>query len=148
MLLLSPLGWLYYFPFLSIPFLILWDFSKKGIYPLFLPLLLATFLLLCNIPISLVPTNEIKTNNVIPVFIGASLYFLVLVGLMGLFFLIRRPLTKKLSLDFERIPPSLLLLVCIVAFLPSLLGIAKSTNNWMRYTVNYSSEYTLLSHQD
>ena len=148
MLLLSPLGWLYYFPFLSIPFLILWNFSKKGIYPIALPLLLATFLLLCNIPIPLIPTNEIKANNVVPVFLGASLYFSVLVGLIGLFFLLRRTPVKKQTLDFESIPSSLLLLVCIVAFLPSLLGIAKSTNNWMRYTVNYSSEYTLISHQD
>lgn len=148
MLLLSPLGWLYYFPFLSIPFLILWNFSKKGIYPIVLPLLLASFLLLSNIPIPLVPSNEIKTNNALPVFLGASLYFSVLVGLMGLFFLLRRSLSKKLSLDFERIPSSLLLLVCIVTFLPSLLGIAKSTNHWIRYTANYSSEYTLLSQQD
>ncbi len=148
MLLLSPLGWLYYFPFLSIPLLILWDFSKKGIYPIILPLLLATFLLLCNIPIPLIPTNEIKTNNVVPVFLGSSLYFSVLIGLIGLFFLLRRPLVENLALDFEKIPSRLLLLVCIVAFLPSLLGITKSTNNWMRYTVNYSSEYRLISHQD
>jgi hypothetical protein len=148
MLLLSPLGWLYYFPFLSIPWLILWNFSKKGIYPIALPLLLATFLLLCNVPIPLIPTNEIKANNVVAVFLGAGLYFSVLVGLIGLLFLLRRPLTEKLGSDFEKIPSKLLLLVCIVAFLPSLLGIAKSTNSWMRYTTKYSSEYTLISHQD
>ena len=146
MLLLSPLGWMYYFVFLSIPFLILWDFSKKGIYPIGLPLLLATFLLICNIPITLIPTNEIKAHNVLSVFLSASLYFLVLLGFMSLFFAIRKFLSNKPRLDFERIPSSLLLLVCFVAFLPSFLGITKTSSNWMRYAVNYRTEYTLCTH--
>lgn len=143
MLLLSPLGWMYYFTFLSIPFLILWNFSKKGIYPIGLPLLLATILLICNIPETLIPTNEIKAHNVLSVFLGSSLYFSVLLGLMGLLFAIRRFLLKKSMHDFETIPSSLLLLVCIVTFLPSSFGIAKASNNWMRYATNYSTEYTI-----
>lgn len=143
MLLLSPLGWMYYFTFLSIPFLILWNFSKKGIYPIGLPLLLAILLLVCNIPITLIPTNEIKASNVLPVFLSASLYFSVLLGLMGLLFAVRGHLSKKSTHHFERIPSNLLLLVCAVAFLPSILGITKTSSNWIRYAVNYSTEYTL-----
>lgn len=148
MLLLSPLGWMYYFPFLSIPFLVLWHFSKKGFYPIALPLLLAALLLLSNIPITLIPTNEIKANNALSVFLGSMLYFAVLIGSMSLLFVMRRLLKKQPAPNFERIPPSLLLLVYIVVFLPSILGITKTTNNWMRYAVNYSTEYTLISHQD
>jgi hypothetical protein len=148
MLLLSPLGWMYYFPFLSIPFLILWDFSKKGIYPISLSLAIATLLLLSNIPVTLTPTNEIKTHNALSVFYSASLYFFVLLGLLALLLLIRQFLVKKLSLSFEKIPSKLLLLVVIVAFLPSLVGMAKSSNNWIRYTINYSSEYSLIPYQD
>ncbi|WP_192805898.1 glycosyltransferase family 87 protein [Rickettsiella massiliensis] len=36
MLLISPLGWLYYFPFLSLPFLQLFYYAKQGNYPIFL----------------------------------------------------------------------------------------------------------------
>lgn len=148
MLLLSPLGWIYYFPFLSIPFLLLWNFSKKGFYPLAFPLLLATLLLLSNIPITLIPTNQIKANNVLPVFLGSMLYFTVLLGLMSLLFVARQGLKKQASPVFERIPPSLLLLVYFIVFLPSIFGIIKTSNNWMRYAVNYSTDYTLISHQD
>ncbi|MDQ8038841.1 MAG: glycosyltransferase family 87 protein [Rickettsiella sp.] len=150
MLLLSPLGWMYYFPFLSIPFLILWDLSKKGIYPIGLPLILATLLLICNIPIILTPTNEIQSNNAISVFLGSSLYFSVLIGLMVLLFVIRFILSKKLIQNkplqvFEKIPHSLLLLVCAIAFLPSLLGITKTCSTWIRYAINYNTEYILIS---
>lgn len=145
MLLLSPLGWMYYFPLLSIPFLILWNFPKKGLLPIGLPLLLATFLLLTNIPIPLIPSHEIKANNVHHVFLGSSLYFSALIGLSALLFFIRQQLRKKPVLYFERIPASLLLLVCVVVFLPSILGITKASNNWMRYAANYAKEYTLIS---
>jgi hypothetical protein len=145
MLLLSPLGWMYYFPLLSIPFLVLWHLAKKGLYPIALPLLLATLLLLSNIPISLIPTNAIQANNVLTVFLGSMLYFVVLIVLASLLIVIRNQLNKQSVSNFERIPPSLLLLVYIVVFLPSILGIIKTSNNWMHHAVNYSKEYTLIS---
>jgi hypothetical protein len=148
MLLLSPLAWIYYFPFLSIPGLILWQFSKKGIYPVALPLLLATLILLSNIPISLISSEKINVANMPVVFLGATLYFTVLLGLMGLLFRVRHYLTGQFPRHFERIPPSLLLLIAFIIFLPSLQGIAKASHNWILNAAHYSKEYSFVSHQD
>lgn len=89
MLLLSPLGWFYYFPLLSIPILILWQFSKKGIYPIALPIFLMTCIFFSNIPLSLFDSDQINAENGLRVFFGSSLYFLVLIGLTSLLFLLR-----------------------------------------------------------
>jgi hypothetical protein len=145
MLLLSPLAWIYYFPFLSIPWLILWQFSQKGIYPIALPLCLATLVLLSNIPISLVASETIHIANMPSVFLGATLYFTALLGLMGLLFRVRYCLTHQFARHFERIPPSLLLLIGFIIFLPSLQGIAKASHNWILNAAYYSQEYSLTS---
>lgn len=148
MLLLSPLGWMYYFCLLSIPFLILWDLSEKGVFPIALPLLLATFLLFSNIPITLISAQDIQASNVVKVFLSACPYFITLTGFTGLLFFMRAYLSKKFLRSFERIPVGLLLLVYIVVFLPSILGILKSGHDWLRHGVEYSKEYLLIFHQD
>lgn len=89
MLLLSPLGWLYYFPLLSIPILILWQWAKTGIYPIALPIVLMACIFFSNIPISLLSSEQIHTTHVLPVFFGSSFYFLVLIGLTSLLFWLR-----------------------------------------------------------
>jgi uncharacterized membrane protein SirB2 len=150
MLLLSPLGWIYYFPLLSIPILILWQFAKKGIYPIALPLFLMACIFLSNIPISLFGSDLIQAKNVLRIFLGSSLCFLVLIGLTSLLFLLRYRLADKnssaKSIHFERIPPSLLLLIGIVVFLPSYLGISKATDNWILHNKHYSQQYSLVAH--
>lgn len=147
MLLLSPLGWIYYFPLLSIPILILWQFSNKGIYPIGLPLFLMTCIFLSNIPISLIPSGLITIKNVSHVFLGASLYFLALMGLMGLLFWLRYHLPRNnFSLHFERIPQALLLLMGVVVFLPAYQGIGNATTNWLRHNKLYSKHYTRVAH--
>ena len=88
MLLLSPLGWFYYFPLLSIPILILWH-TKKEIYPIGLPIFLMACIFFSNIPFSLFDSDQIRTVNVIPIFLSSSLYFLVLISLTGLLFWLR-----------------------------------------------------------
>ncbi len=94
MLLLSPLGWLYYFPLLSIPLLILWQWAKTGIYPIVLSIVIMICIFFSNIPISLLDSHQIHTNNVLQVFIGSSLYFLVLVSLTSLLFWLRYDLAR------------------------------------------------------
>ena len=82
------------------------------------------------------------------VFLGATLYFTVLLGLMGLLFRVRHYLTGQFPRHFERIPPSLLLLIAFIIFLPSLQGIAKASHNWILNAAHYSKEYSFVSHQD
>lgn len=168
MLLLSPLGWLYYFPLLSIPILILWQWAKNGIYPIALPIILMICIFFSNIPISLLDSHEIHTHNVLQVFGGSSLYFLVLVGLTSLLFWLRYHLpshTKNGELNdnthtnssaknsysakrrhFERIPLSLLLLMGIVVFLPSYQGMSKATIDWLLHSTHYSRQYSFVVH--
>jgi hypothetical protein len=145
MLLLSPLGWMYYFPLLSIPFLILWNLSEKGVYPIPLSLSLATLLLLSNIPVTLIPTDEIQTHNVLTVFLSSGLYFAALMGLMALLFRMPPLLAKNPNPNFERIPKGLLLLTCVVVFLPAIFGIAKSNRDWIQNAAKYSKEYSLVA---
>jgi hypothetical protein len=148
MLLLSPLGWMYYLPLLSIPFLMLWHLAKQGFFPLALPLLLATLLLLSNIPTTLISGEDIQSNNVLRAFSGSCLYFAALMGFTALLFFIRQQLPKKSAPSFARIPTQLLLLVYTVVFLPSILGILKSSSDWIQQGAYYSKEYTLLTDQD
>ncbi len=145
MLLLSPLGWIYYFPLLCLPVLILWNFSKKGLLPISLPLLLATFLLFTNLPTTLIPSNDIKANNLLHVFLGSSLYFFALIGLAVLLFFVRHLCANKTKRHFESIPSSLLLLVYVVVFLPSIIGMMMVSESWIRHAASYSTEYTLIS---
>lgn len=153
MLLLSPLGWLYYFPLLSIPFLILWQWSKTGIYPIALPIILMICIFFSNIPISLLDSDQIHTSNVLQVFWGSSLYFLVLMGLTSLLFWLRYHLAANINknpsaknLHFERIPPGLLLLIGIVVFLPSYQGMSKATIDWILHSTHYSQQYSFVAH--
>jgi hypothetical protein len=153
MLLLSPLGWLYYFPLLGIPILILWKFANKGIYPIALPLFLMTCLFLSNIPISLYNSDLIQGKNVVRIFFGSSLYFLVLIGLTNLLFWLRfsGKINKNSSTKrkpFEKTPSSLLLLVGIMVFLPAYQGIGKATHHWMLHSKQDSQQYALVAHQD
>ncbi|MEN9917389.1 MAG: hypothetical protein RLY40_1328 [Pseudomonadota bacterium] len=154
MLLLSPLGWLYYFPLLSIPVLILWQWAKVGIYPSLLPIVLMICIFFSNIPISLLGSQQIHTSNVLRVFLNSSLYFLVLIGLTSLLFLLRYHLavnTNKASRaknndSAKRIPTGLLLLMGIVAFLPSYQGMSKATIDWLRHSTHYSQQYSFVAH--
>lgn len=156
MLLLSPLGWIYYFPLLSIPMLILWQLAKKGVYPIALPLFLMACIFFSNIPISLFDSAQINTTNVLRIFLVSSLYFLVLISLTGLIFWLRYRLTRNFelysqqkSIHFERIPPALLLLIGIVVFLLSYRGIGKATVDWILHSTHYSQQYsTIAHHQD
>lgn len=147
MLLLSPLGWIYYFPLLSIPILILWQFSKKGIYPIALPLFLMTCIFLSNIPISLFGSAQINAANSHRIFLGSLFYFLALIGLASLLFLLRYRLTRDFELYFEKaISPALLLLIGIVVFLPAYQGIGKATTNWISHSKHYSQQYSFVAH--
>lgn len=153
MLLLSPLGWIYYFSLLSIPILILWQFAKKGIYPIALPIILMACIFLSNIPISLFDSDQINTANMLRIFFGSSLHFLVLISLTSLIFWLRYRLARGFelysqhkSVHYERIPPALLLLIGIVIFLPSYKGISKATNIWILHSAHYSQQYLVVAH--
>ena len=137
MLLLSPLGWLYYFPLLSLPFLALWKFAEQDFLPTTWLLLLALFLLLSNIPISLIPSSQIKDNNVFSVFLASTIFFSILLSWFMVLFFVQQYNPKKTMVSFETMPPTLLSLVCVVAFLPSVIGIFKASLGWLSHAEHY-----------
>lgn len=147
MLLISPLGWLYYFPFLSLPFLQLFYYAKQGNYPIFLFLTLAFFLLLTNIPLSLIPSSHITPHNMVAIFWSASLSFIVLLSLMGCLFLMRRLMAAPSQMRLGTIPPPLLSLIYFIVFLPSVIGIIHINYRWLCHIDTDRHRYVVI-HQD
>lgn len=147
MLLISPLGWLYYFPFLSLPFLQLFYYAKQGHYPIFLFLTLAFFLLLTNITLSLTPSSHITSHNMVAIFWGTSLSFIVLISLMGCLFLMRRLMAAPSQRRLGTIPAPLLSLMYLIVFLPSVIGIIHINYRWLCHIDIDRHRYVVI-HQD
>lgn len=130
MLLLSPLGWIYYFPLLIVPFITLWQFVKNNNYPIGLFLLFILIVMLSGLPENLIATNEIKPENVVAIFFWSSLYPIALLLLLGnLFFLRTRLAQQAYPKNLTVVPNKILILLVVIALLPSFLGILKTAYN-------------------
>jgi hypothetical protein len=83
MLLVSPFGWVYYFPFLLVPFAVIWRTSYLFCEGRMFRLLMATAWVLSTVPHAFVPGGRVLGD---PLFVlgWASLYFYSLVLLLGL----------------------------------------------------------------
>jgi Glycosyltransferase family 87 len=144
MLLISPLGWIYYLPFLSLPFLQLFYYAKQEIYPTFLFLALAFFLLLTNVPLNLIASSHITSKNILLIFLNSSFSFIVLISLMGCLFIIRRLLASPSQMKLGTIPAPLLSLVYLIVFLPSVIGIIHANYRWMCHIDTDCYRYVLI----
>jgi hypothetical protein len=80
MLLISPLGWMYYFPFLIITFLVLWDLSSNLSNTRVFRLVLILFLAPTVAPNPLIPLKAINTPKIW--FWDAGMYFYFLLFLL------------------------------------------------------------------
>lgn len=88
MLLISPLGWMYYFPTLIISLLVAWHASSALNYSkLFKSLLVVTWIL-SSIPTTLINSEEIAMNQPMIWFTSAGYYFYALIAFCGLLFVI------------------------------------------------------------
>jgi hypothetical protein len=78
MLLISPLGWMYYFPALAIPLLVSWRFSNR------IPdkILISLAWLLSSVPLLLIPATDM--NNPVAWLIWGGCYFYALLLLTGI----------------------------------------------------------------
>lgn len=130
MLIIAPLGWIYYFPLLFIPFIVLFKLANEGYQPSILRLSTCLAIILTSIPFPLVvPKKMIGTTMV---FLNAGVYFYALVLLCCLLYFAQHHLIQKNQAKFQDISPKLVLLLYITAFLPSLtgfIGIAHSFNS-------------------
>lgn len=128
LLLISPLSWVYYFPLLIIPIVVLLQFAKNNYYPLLLSVLVMVCIGLSGLAVPLFAANAITSQNALPVFLWSSCYTLALLILMGIFYFLRNNLPKynnKISKEMLSLNTFTFLLV--IALLPSLIGILRTT---------------------
>jgi hypothetical protein len=95
MLLISPFGWMYYFPALIIPLLVIWHISsvlKAG--NLYKSLLTGAWILSC-IPTQLINSEETAINQPIVWFITSGYYFYALIIFCSLLLVISHRLSKE-----------------------------------------------------
>jgi hypothetical protein len=85
MLLISPYGWLYYFPMLILPMVVAWRVSEKyhlgNIYKIIIVLSWA----LTTIPTPLIWAEDLRMNQPIIWFTSAGIYFYALLIISGIF---------------------------------------------------------------
>lgn len=144
MLLLSPLGWLYYFSYLIIPFAILLRFGMRGYHPVQLSLWTIFALMLSAISTPLIASGYIAGKYVLMAFASSSLYFSALLILLFLLFWMRKVLLQQQQ-NFTVAPlskPVLITLISVV-LIPSLVGMLMVTNSLGIYGAGYAAEFSV-----
>jgi hypothetical protein len=108
MLLISPYAWIYYFPILLIPVIVLWRLAGKLPQGNWYRLLLATAWILSSIPTMLIAAEDIpKGQNHIWFFTSAGYYFYALLIMAGLLLSVLWRMRKNLTPNGEpRTPPA------------------------------------------
>jgi hypothetical protein len=94
MLLVSPLGWMYYFPFLLLPLAVLWRASLGLKDRRTIRLLLVVAWLLSAVPNPAIPPRDIGGNPAI-IFIRSGVYFYTLLMFWGLGWWMQRALHRR-----------------------------------------------------
>jgi alpha-1,2-mannosyltransferase len=130
MLLLSPLGWLYYFPILVIPYLILARHSASYQKGYVIHLLACVALFISTLTGNLLVTIDVKTPRQIILNSGFPIYSLLL--LLGLFIYLYRDQLRPTVLPTQENPiisENFWLLIYAVMFAPSLMSVMQITRN-------------------
>lgn len=124
MLLLSPLGWIYYFPFLLIPYLYIVSLSKKLKFGTQLHIVMCFIYMLSSSIGGLLRTPEVKTNENILVSGGLGFYCLLLT--LAVFVYSHKQIsdaTTLLSKPTIKISNNLYLLIYFIASIPSAISL-------------------------
>lgn len=125
MLLLSPLGWVYYFSFLVLPIICIWCISKQSYYVNGIRLSLSVVILFSSLPQALrFPVAIYQSPDIL--FWSAS-YFYSLVLLAGIFTFMKLKETAVITREVVLIPTKVYVLLYGVMLLPSLLWAMKVT---------------------
>jgi hypothetical protein len=85
MLLISPYGWLYYFPLLILPLVVAWRFIKSNKLSMFFKISIIFIWVLTTIPTQLIWAEDVKMNQPMIWFTSAGVYFYALLALTGIF---------------------------------------------------------------
>ncbi len=84
MLLISPYGWLYYFPILILPVIMAWKFVKSNNFNRLFKIFIIFIWALTTIPTPLIWAEDVRMNQPIIWFTSAGIYFYALLALTGL----------------------------------------------------------------
>lgn len=126
MLLISPLGWSYYFTLLIIPVAVLLKFAAEKYHSIFLHLVISSAVILGGAPYSIKAPYQIVSN--MDIFWKSQCYFYALILLLGLLFFSRKILMQNKISTTQPISQSLLVVLYIIVLLPSNLAIIQSTS--------------------
>ncbi len=86
MLLISPYGWLYYFPLLIFPLIVAWRFVKNNKISVLFKISIIFIWALTTIPTQLIWAEDVRMNQPIIWFTSAGVYFYALLALTGILF--------------------------------------------------------------
>jgi len=129
MLLVAPLGWIYYFPFLIVPLTVLWQFAQQKCYPIMLPLAIAIIIFLTGLPEGMIASGHITQANALSVFLWSSIYTITLIMLLVIFFRLSTHCVTQNNASFTiTFSKNILFIIFITALLPSLIGAVKSVH--------------------
>jgi len=132
MLLLSPLGWIYYFGLLIIPYLVLVQQSRETRYHNIMPIILCIILFFSSLSGNFISTTGIKTTE--EIFVSGGVGFYTLIALLILYItIIKEKLgtTSLISPQKYIISETNWFVLYAVAFAPSLISfICISKNVW------------------
>jgi len=85
MLLISPYGWLYYFPLLIFPMIVAWRVTEKYHLGNIYKIIIVLSWVLTTIPTPLIWAEDVKMNQPIIWFTSAGIYFYALLIISGIF---------------------------------------------------------------
>jgi hypothetical protein len=96
MLLISPYGWLYYFPILILPMIVAWRISEKYYFSKLYKIVIILAWGLTTIPTRLIWAEDLKMNQPIIWFTSAGVYFYALLIISAIFIGLIHKLNKPL----------------------------------------------------
>jgi len=134
MLLISPLGWMYYFPYLLIPVVVLLNLAHKGYHPYLIRILTCIAIALTSTPLYLrIPQY---TSNFTSTISFSACYTIGLFLLIGLLFFARHALLHPHLPLKDTCSKSLAYTLYASALLPSFAGMLGA----MHYSIIYGTE--------
>lgn len=132
-LLLSPLGWLYYFPILIIPFSILIQLVLQQKLSMNFYLYICSAILLSSIPHVIIPSHEMHSAGLIWFWSGCYFY-----GLLMTVFLCMRAKNQLTTAVIQNSQPKLMAIILGCSLLPSFLGIMSISSNLTTHEKDFS----------
>ncbi len=144
MLLLSPLGWLYYFPLLLIPGMSLCNAVKHGYRPVLISSSLLVILFISSIPLVMFRPINITAEHAHAIFFGSSLFSAALLALLALIFFLIKTLGRTKPVLNQLPSHGLCLLALMASLSPSVVGIVQSVRSMAHNAAKEIHNYTII----